>query len=100
MCGTGIMTPLYITVYGLNVRELPVEDIPSGIFVLEVPGLSYENNLDARVLESGYVVFTRSSIHNHGEQSVSAKSFQHYREKLLLPYISVGIFRVKSSLGS
>ena len=62
MCGVGIMAPLYVTVYGLNERELPAADFPSGVLVLEVPGLSYASNLDARATETGYVVFTRSFI--------------------------------------
>ena len=87
MCGLGIMAPLYVTIYGLSERELPHQDYPSGVLVLEIPGLCYASNLDARSSEKGYVVFTRASINLEEEETVSYRNFKNYRQTVLLPYI-------------
>jgi hypothetical protein len=81
----GMMAPIYATVTGLKDSEMPIDLCPSGIVIIEVPGLSC-GNVDIRNQQSGYIVFLRQSGHE-GKGNTETENFRLYREKVLLPFI-------------
>lgn len=88
MSALGFMAPLYVNVYGLKEMELPASKFPSGILVLEIPGLCYGRGLDPRLCETGYVIFSRTLATEHGENSVPTKRFKHYRSNVFHSFVS------------
>jgi hypothetical protein len=82
----GMMAPIYATVTGLKDTEMPIDLCPSGIVIIEVPGLCC-GNVDIRNQQSGYIVFLRQSGHE-GNGSTETENFRLYREKVLLPFIN------------
>jgi hypothetical protein len=53
----GQLAPFYTTVSGFNEQEMPVETCPSGMHVLEIPGLAIGSDVDPSNDLLGYVVF-------------------------------------------
>ena len=84
----GNTAPIYITMYGLNDRELPVSKNPDGMLVLKIPGLCIGAGQDIRLSNViGYVIFLRNDQKKEGEYTLETKNFDYYRNKVYLPYI-------------
>jgi hypothetical protein len=83
MMGSGHLAPLWITVYGLSADELSPTECPSGILILEVPGLCIGGGVDPRHKEIGYICFIRSD----GPNDVEAERFGLYHDMCFLPFV-------------
>ena len=69
----GNLAPMYTTVSGLSEKELPVETCPSGMHVLEIPGLAVGSDVDPSNDLLGYVVFIRKT----GGNSLDKRQHHH-----------------------
>jgi len=76
----GTVAAVYVSVLGLNARELPLDTCPSGILVLPIQGLAVGGvNPDCKTV--GYVAFVRSG------KDLERDNFQHYQKTVARPYI-------------
>ena len=76
LSGGGTCAPLFVTVTGLNERELPSGDM----LVVQVAGLCIGGSGVGANEQEGYIVFTRS-----GQDQ---KRFEFYQSNVLLPFIN------------
>jgi hypothetical protein len=76
--GAGICAPLFVTVTGLNDREMP-SDVD--MIVVKIPGLCIGGCGVSGNKEVGYVVFMKKG--NGGEEA----PFKYYHDKVLMPFI-------------
>ena len=82
MNAMGNLAPIYITVTGMNEREMPVDTCPEGIFVMKVKGLVFGGTQDIRHRQSlGYVVFMRNQRDKTGKTNEQL-NFSYYRDKI------------------
>jgi hypothetical protein len=77
--GTGECAPLFITVSGLNDRELPAD---KDLVVLKVRGLCIGGVGIGGDTQLGYVVFTRK------ESGAEKKRFVYYQNEVLIPFMN------------
>ena len=76
LSGGGTCAPLFVTVTGLNERELPSGDM----LIFQVAGLCIGGSGVGANEQEGYIVFTRSG---HDQ-----KRFEFYQSNVLLPFIN------------
>ena len=76
LSGGGTCAPLFVTVTGLNERELPSGDM----LVVQVAGLCIGGSGVGANEQEGYIVFTKS-----GQDQ---KRFEFYQSNVLLPFIN------------
>ena len=68
--GEGQVFNPYVTMSGLEKKELPSNECPSGILVVSISGISMERNRDPTCQKNGYVVFMKKDV---SEESVHLK---------------------------
>ena len=78
------IAPIYLTVYGLNEREIPRDNYPSGIFVMEIEDLCFGGAQDVRKQNVGYIVFMRNEIDSVTGDTNETKK---YRNTVCIPWI-------------
>ena len=69
----GTVAAVYVSVLGLNSRELPVDTCPSGVLVLPIEGLAI-GGVDPDCRAIGYVAFVRA------EKDLEKQNFKHYQK--------------------
>ena len=75
----GTMAPIFVSVLGLNERELPQDHIVS----LEIEGLCVGGGgVTLGNKQKGYVIFMR------GEKGMDKKRYEMYRDNIFLPFVS------------
>lgn len=79
----GQLAPFYTTISGLSEKELPVETCPSGMLVMEVPGLAVGSDVDPSNNLPGYVVFLRKT----GDNSLDKRKHKHYNDVAFIPHL-------------
>ena len=65
------MAPVWVKGCGLSERELPPQVCPSGILVLEVPGLAPGASANPFNSDVGYICFVRSLSNNQLKKKVA-----------------------------
>ena len=78
MNGIGLMAAPFISITGLNKRELPVDTCPSGVLLMKINGLSAEANANIRNTAPGYVCFVRNQ-----KDKVSGKTFEQKKNRMV-----------------
>ena len=91
----GKLRHLYITFYGLAERELPSKCCKRGMLQINVPGLCYEENIDVRSDQVGYVNFIRGTKTSDSFIFPSKLNFNIYHQKFL-PDETVDVIRKKT----
>ena len=77
-CGAGMMASIFISVLGLNEREMPDDDCIS----LTIPGLCVGGGgVTVGSKECGTLLFMR------GDSGSDKKRYQIYRDKVLIPFV-------------
>jgi hypothetical protein len=62
MSASGKLAPIFCQVIHLSERELSLAQCPSGIAMIEIPGLCIGSAIDPRNNSPGYVVFVRQGV--------------------------------------
>ena len=79
----GQMADIFASVSALTEKEMPTESCPSGIFCLELQGLTVNGGgVSANPQGKGYLVF----ICNNGDQETDKKRVAYYCDKVFLPF--------------
>ena len=78
---SGGIAPIFCQILHLTERELPVATCPSGILIVEVPGLVIGAAADNRIKKLGYLCFVRQGIDE-------CHIFREYINRVYIPYIS------------
>ena len=94
----GLSSPLFVTVYGLTLEEMPGDEIVT----IEVPGLTVGSNQDLYSKGKGFLTFVRGNYEDHDEvserdhtsneneedlPSKEARVAKIYQEKVFYPFI-------------
>ena len=90
MSGGGMIAPLFSTVTGLTARELPEDTCPSGVLVIEIPGLCVGGAVDPVATYGegiGYVAFMRGREEDANKDAPQLVNFTHYRKKVLHRFV-------------
>ena len=77
----------FITIHGLNEREISKETCTDDHLIIAVPKFCAGSTIDVRIREVGYLCFDRSeksAVNKTSEQ----KTFEHCRENVLSPFIA------------
>jgi hypothetical protein len=88
MNAMGMTAAPFITIYGLNERELSKDVYPDGHLIVAVPGLCAGGSQDVRIREVGYLCFIRSEKSTVNNKTAEQRNFEYYREKVLFPFIA------------
>ena len=80
------MAPVYMTVTGLNDRELPSEYCKDGVLLVEVPGL-VTSSTSMGSNDIGYIAFLRRERNEHTQRTSEELNFSHYRKNILVPFV-------------
>ncbi|CAB9518460.1 hypothetical protein SEMRO_936_G222121.1 [Seminavis robusta] len=84
MTAAGTTGPVWMSVTGLNERELPKSENPAGILVLSIAGLCVGGGgVTVGRENSGFVVFVR----NDGDKETDKVRYRHFIDDCLLPWI-------------
>ena len=75
--GIGMIAPTFITIKGVNERELPIESCPSGRLYIKIPGLCVGGTQDLRHEAIGHVCFIRNQK-NDDDVSNEQLNFEYY----------------------
>ena len=65
----GATAPIYLTIHGLTLRELPPESCPSGVLIVPVNGLCISSEQDVRYNDVGYIAFVRNTTNPASKNS-------------------------------
>ena len=90
MSAGGMIAPIYATVTGLTTHELPEAACPSGVLVIQIPGMCVGGAVDPMATFGegvGFVVFMRGREEGANSDSPQLINFTHYRRKVLHPFI-------------
>lgn len=80
----GVSAPVFVSICGLNERELPVQDCPSGVLILDIAGLCIGGaGINAGSTLKGTIIFVR----NDQDKETDKVRFRAYRERVFLPFI-------------
>ena len=86
MSASGRLAPVFCQVMHLTERELSVDQCPSGIALLEIPGLCVGSAVDPRNKNTGFVVLVRQGV----DESLI---FDHYTRFVFIPHVKALIKR-------
>jgi hypothetical protein len=79
----GQLASFYTTVSGFSEKVMPLSTCPSGMHVLEIPGLTIGSDIEPSNDLLDYVIFIRKT----GANSLDKRLHKHYRENVLLPFV-------------
>ena len=77
MNGIGMIAPTFITIKGVNEKELPVTTCPNGRLHIEIPGLCVGGTQDLRNDAIGHVCFIRNQS-NSDNTTNEQLNFEYY----------------------
>lgn len=86
MSARGYTAPVFLTVYGLSERDLPVETCPEGRLYVKIPGLNQSSAHNTYDETYGFICFMRQSCPS-SEESYDKLNFTWYRIHVLHPWI-------------
>lgn len=89
IAANGMTAPIFVTVYGMNERDLPKREYPDGVHVEKFDGLCMGGGQDVHTQGHGYVCFVRGGEKNDSNSDISpdTAAFQKYREIVLKPFL-------------
>ena len=78
----GTMCPTYVTITGLNERELPESAAPDGILVVPIKAFCIGGgNLNPDHPQVGCIVFLKKG------KDIETANFEYYRQKIFIPWL-------------
>jgi hypothetical protein len=84
MNAMGMTAAPFITIYGLNERELSKDVYPDGHLIVAVPGLCAGGSQNVQIREVSYLCFIRSEKSTVNNKTAEQRNFEYYREKVLI----------------
>lgn len=83
----GRVAPIWATLTGLTELELPSSGCPSGIYILEIPGLCV-GGTNVHSQGTGFIACIRQNALDCDNESVEQRLFAEYNKKVYYPFVT------------
>ena len=78
MNANGNLAQIYLTMYGLSEKELPISSCPDGMLKVKIKGMRYGGGQDCDNEKEGFIIFMRNGS-NELNESNDQRNHEYYK---------------------